>query len=81
MYGPKKGSPLREWIPASFIPLCLPGPLSGFMLAQLSNIPDCSGKSQAVALGNEAPLACCSTEMGARIVEELIARIAHGVFS
>ena len=33
------------------------------------------------ALGGRAPLALCDTDLGVRQVEELLARIEHGVFS
>jgi len=33
------------------------------------------------ALGGLSPLRCCDTELGAREVEALLGRIAHGVFS
>jgi len=38
-------------------------------------------KSPAHAMSGETPIAFCDTEVGARIVEDLIGQIEHGVFT
>lgn len=38
-------------------------------------------KSPAHAMSGETPIAFCDTEVGARIVEDLIGQIEHGVFA
>jgi len=38
-------------------------------------------KSPAHAMSSETPIAFCDTEVGARIVEDLIGQIEHGVFA
>lgn len=38
-------------------------------------------KSPAHAMSGETPIAFCDTEVGARIVEDLIGQIDHGVFA